>query len=97
MKNTDEGHGARRKANSPNASSPVRAGTKFQCQECGHSFRSTAAAERASFGPEGCPNCGGADIDEAKPAGWDTSHLFPRNCTNPRGYDAGPAMPKAVA
>jgi hypothetical protein len=39
----------------------------FYCQECGHAFRTVKAAERASFGPDGCPNCGGADIDLGKP------------------------------
>lgn len=41
--------------------------TTFYCQECGHGFRSDAAATRSSFGPEGCPECGGADIDEGRP------------------------------
>jgi predicted nucleic acid-binding Zn-ribbon protein len=36
----------------------------FACMECGHKFRTIAAAERAAFGPDGCPRCGGADIDE---------------------------------
>lgn len=40
----------------------------FYCQECGHKFRSVKAAERASFGPEGCPECGGSDIDLGAPA-----------------------------
>jgi predicted nucleic acid-binding Zn-ribbon protein len=35
----------------------------FACQECGHRFKTIAAAERASFGPNGCPKCGGSDID----------------------------------
>lgn len=35
----------------------------FQCQECGRKFYSTTAAERASFGDNGCPGCGGSDID----------------------------------
>lgn len=33
----------------------------FACQECGHKFRSTKAAERASM--NGCPKCRGVDID----------------------------------
>lgn len=33
----------------------------FACQECGKKFRTTAAAEKASF--DGCPKCGGCDID----------------------------------
>lgn len=35
----------------------------FQCMECGRKFRTTKAAERASS--EGCPGCGGVDIDLA--------------------------------
>jgi hypothetical protein len=35
----------------------------FACQECGHKFRTVRAAERASFGQNGCPKCGGSDID----------------------------------
>lgn len=35
----------------------------FQCQECGRKFRTVAAAERASN--NGCPGCGGCDIDLA--------------------------------
>jgi predicted nucleic acid-binding Zn-ribbon protein len=43
----------------------------WQCQECGRRFRSVAAAERASM--NGCPKCGGVDIDLAAPVdddGW---------------------------
>lgn len=35
----------------------------FACQECGRKFRSVRAAERAV--EQGCPNCGGSDIDLA--------------------------------
>ncbi len=35
----------------------------WHCQECRRRLPSTAAAERAVFGPDGCPGCGGADID----------------------------------
>lgn len=35
----------------------------FQCQECRKLFRTTAAAEKASN--DGCPKCGGCDIDIA--------------------------------
>ena len=35
----------------------------FKCQECGHKFRTVKAAERAAFGDNGCPKCGGSDID----------------------------------
>jgi predicted nucleic acid-binding Zn-ribbon protein len=40
----------------------------YKCQECGRKFRTTKAAEKASF--DGCPGCGGVDIDidpEARP------------------------------
>lgn len=33
----------------------------FKCQECGKKFKTTAAAEKASN--DGCPKCGGVDID----------------------------------
>jgi hypothetical protein len=36
----------------------------FSCMECGYKFKTLKAAERASFGPNGCPKCGGADIGE---------------------------------
>src|SRR2546427_8317762 len=34
----------------------------FKCQECGRKFYSVKSAEKASFGDEGCPGCGGSDI-----------------------------------
>ena len=33
----------------------------FACLECGRRFRTPRAAERAAL--EGCPECGGVDID----------------------------------
>lgn len=39
----------------------------FWCQECGKAFLTVKAAEKAAFGPDGCPKCGGADIDCAPP------------------------------
>jgi predicted transcriptional regulator len=33
------------------------------CLECGKKFHSLKAAKKAFFGPDGCPKCGGADID----------------------------------
>ena len=33
----------------------------FACQECGRKFRTAKAAERALN--DGCPGCGGSDID----------------------------------
>lgn len=35
----------------------------FKCMECGRKFRTTRAAEKAAFGNDGCPRCGGSDID----------------------------------
>jgi len=35
----------------------------YSCQECGWLFYATAAAERAAFGDDGCPGCGGCDVD----------------------------------
>lgn len=35
----------------------------FACMECGKKFYSAKAAEKASFGDNGCPGCGGSDID----------------------------------
>ena len=35
----------------------------FQCMECGRKFRTVKAAERACM--NGCPKCGGVDIDLA--------------------------------
>ena len=35
----------------------------FVCNECGRKFYSLKAAEKASFGPSGCPGCGGSDIE----------------------------------
>jgi predicted nucleic acid-binding Zn-ribbon protein len=39
----------------------------FACMECGHRFRTLKAAERASFGADGCPKCGSSDIDLSSP------------------------------
>jgi len=39
----------------------------WRCQECGRKFRSVRAAQRAAFGDEGCPGCGGSDIDYSPP------------------------------
>ena len=33
----------------------------FKCLECGKKFKTAKAAERASF--NGCPKCGGCDVD----------------------------------
>jgi hypothetical protein len=37
--------------------------TDFYCQECGYHFKTLKAAEKASFGDDGCPKCGGSDVD----------------------------------
>jgi len=39
----------------------------WRCQECGYTFRSAAAAERATYSERGCPGCGGSDIDCSLP------------------------------
>ena len=39
----------------------------FQCQECGRTFRTAKAAARAAFADNGCPGCGGVDIDVYDP------------------------------
>lgn len=39
----------------------------FACMECGKRFATLRAAEKAAFGPDGCPRCGGSDIDMSKP------------------------------
>jgi DNA-directed RNA polymerase subunit RPC12/RpoP len=36
---------------------------EYQCLECGRKFYTTRAAEAATFGDDGCPGCGGTDID----------------------------------
>ena len=40
-------------------------GSGFACMECGHKFKTVKAAEKAAFGDDGCPKCGGSDIDLA--------------------------------
>jgi len=35
----------------------------FACQECGKKFYTAESANRAAFGDNGCPKCGGSDID----------------------------------
>jgi Zn finger protein HypA/HybF involved in hydrogenase expression len=40
----------------------------FHCQECGHGFATVKAAEKASYSDDGCPKCGGSDIDLGRPA-----------------------------
>jgi len=40
-----------------------RKAIQARCLECGHRFYSIYSAERAYF--DGCPGCGGSDIDIA--------------------------------
>lgn len=40
------------------------------CQECGR-LMTLKQAERASFGPNGCPGCGGSDIEMVSVAYYD--------------------------
>lgn len=46
----------------------------FICMECEYKFKTVKAAEKASFGPKGCPKCGGADI-ELGPRGFNPPPL----------------------
>lgn len=39
----------------------------WKCQECGKRL-TLKAAEKAAFGADGCPKCGGSDIDLADDA-----------------------------
>ena len=36
---------------------------EYVCLECGKKFYTVKAAERAMNGDDGCPKCGGSDID----------------------------------
>ena len=42
----------------------IAASRPFQCMECGKKM-TLRQAEKAMYGVNGCPKCGGADIDEA--------------------------------
>ena len=50
----------------------------WRCQECGYTFRSVKTAEKASFGDDGCPGCGGSDIDMSLPVGTPAPTPAPR-------------------
>jgi hypothetical protein len=50
----------------PSLATEASAPKDWQCQECGR-LMTTKAAERAMFGDDGCPGCGGTDIDLASP------------------------------
>lgn len=41
-----------------------KTGAQWACLECGRGFRTVAAARRAMH--DGCPGCGGSDIDLAR-------------------------------
>lgn len=67
----------------------------FKCQECGKKFRSVDAARRAS--ENGCPKCGGVDIDldvDAPPPVIfpkpSTSGIIPRPLTGPLPFTPYP-------
>lgn len=40
----------------------------WACLECGRTFKSAKAAEKAMFSDDGCPGCGGSDIDNVSEA-----------------------------
>lgn len=44
----------------------------WQCQECGK-LLTLKQAEKAAFGSDGCPNCGGSDIDLVRIRGVKTA------------------------
>jgi len=46
----------------------------FFCQECGHRFRTVRVAEKAAWGDNGCPTCGGSDIDMGSPIRYENSN-----------------------
>lgn len=57
--------------------------TGWACMECGHKFKTVAAAKKAAFGDRGCPKCGGADIDldvekKVTPAEWEKAKAMAR-------------------
>lgn len=61
---------AHQDARETRTASPVsfaEAGSRYQCMECGRRFKSHRSAERAVN--DGCPRCGGTDIDLAS-RGW---------------------------
>jgi hypothetical protein len=67
----------------------------FVCLECGHKFRSVAAAEKAAFGDEGCPDCDGSDINFDYPDSQPKSNPAKRN---PVGWfrDVDPVTAEAI-
>lgn len=42
-------------------------GMGWYCQDCGHRFKTVAAAQRAMDSDRGCPKCGAADVDFSGP------------------------------
>jgi len=59
----------------------------FKCMECGRKFKTARAAEKAAW--DGCPGCGGADINmdpDPTPStvpGWAEPGAF--SMTKPKG------------
>jgi DNA-directed RNA polymerase subunit RPC12/RpoP len=58
----------------------------FKCYECGRKFKTAKAAEKASM--NGCPKCGGVDIDldDGKPF-TPTAPNDPYDCNTPAPTD----------
>lgn len=56
-----------------------KAAKNWQCQECGKRM-TLKAAERVMYGADGCPKCGGADIDLAVETAQCDRELFGDPC-----------------
>ncbi len=65
---------------------------KFACLECGHRFRTLKSAERAAFGDEGCPGCGGSDIDMDPGPALKPKTAEDQGFTIGGFYNTGPAL-----
>lgn len=68
----------------------------FKCMECGKKFATVKAAEKAQ--QNGCPKCGGTDIDLSESAGDEEVDLWnpDKDVTNP-GHPMMKPKPKAAA
>jgi ssDNA-binding Zn-finger/Zn-ribbon topoisomerase 1 len=66
-----------------NATVTKKAPKDWKCQECGKRM-TLKAAERAMLGPNGCPKCGGSDIDMAPPPPYGTSRTLTVQIDSPR-------------
>lgn len=51
----------------------------WACMECGRKFKTARAAARASY--NGCPSCGGVDIDNVPVEADEGSARHPEGCS----------------